>query len=540
MSLPERICDVIKPWVERSPDRPAVVEAGGVWTYAQLATAVSETENWLRNAGVRAGDRIMIIGENCRAFVAILLAASSLDAWPVPVNAHLSPREIDAVRAHCGARRVVYTTGVSLRATEHANRHGALIEEFNGLGLVGMGPLNELVQPEPLDADVGCRVAVLIYTSGTTGLPKGVMLTHNNLLFTASGAAKIRSLTPDDRSYGVLPLSHIVGFSTVFLGTMLSGATLYLAPRFDPMAARVALDKDRITIMLGVPSMFSQFLHYAKIRKIESLQLPALRIISCSGAPLPPAMKSEVEGLFGMPLHHAYGITECSPNVTQVRVESPARKDTSVGSVFPGVEVKLVGPDRKPVPAGEVGEVWVRGPNVMKGYYRAPEETAAVIDADGWFNAQDLARFEGEDLFIVGREKDLIIRFGFNVYPAEVEAVLNGHPAVAKSAVVGRSIEGDEEVIAFVQPFSDSTVMTSELAQYAARNLAAYKRPSQIILLPELPVNPLGKIVKAELARIAAELPHCDQKRPTTEPRSPSDLRSQSLPAVLSQTPPAK
>ena len=299
-----RISDVLKPWVEHSPDRPAVVEAAGMWTYAQMAKAVSETETWLRDAGVRAGDRVMIVGENCRAFAAVLLATNKLDAWSVPVNAHLSAREIDAVRDHCGARRVIYTTGVSLHATEHANRHGGLIQEINGLGTIGIGPLNEQVQPEPLDADVGSRVAVLIYTSGTTGLPKGVMLSNRNLLFTASGAAKIRSVVPDDHIYGVLPLSHIVGLSTVLLGTLLSGATLYLAPRFDPMAARVTLDKDRITIMLGVPSMFSQFLHYAKMRKVESLNLPALRIISCSGAPLPPAVKSEVESLFGMPLHH--------------------------------------------------------------------------------------------------------------------------------------------------------------------------------------------------------------------------------------------
>jgi long-chain acyl-CoA synthetase len=543
LSNPLRIGDVLKLWVELSPDRPALVESGGAWTYGQFASAVSETENWLRDAGVRAGDRIMIVGENCRAFAAVLLAANNLDAWSVPVNAHLSAREIDAVRDHCGARRVIYTTSVSLHATEHANHHGALIQEFNGLGTVGIGPLNEQVQPEPVEPDIGSRVAVLIYTSGTTGLPKGVMLTNRNLLFTASGSAKIRSLGADDHVYGVLPLSHIVGLSVVLLGTLLSGAALYLAPRFDPMAARVALDKDRITIMLGVPSMFSQFLHYAKIRKMESLNLPALRIISCSGAPLPPAVKSEVESLFGIPLHHGYGITECSPNVAQVRIESPPRKDTSVGPVFPGVEVKLVGPGRKPVPAGEVGELWVRGPNVMKGYYRAPQETAAVLDAEGWFNAQDLARFEGEDLFIVGREKELIIRFGFNVYPADVEGVLNGHPGVSKSAVVGRSIDGDEEVIAFVQPFPESTLTISELAQYAARNLAAYKRPSQIVVLPELPVTPLGKVVKAELKRIAAELPHRNQVRTaklTAEPRSASDPGSQSLAAVPSPDLPVK
>ncbi len=503
MILPTRISDVVKPWAERSPDRPALVEAAGTWTYRQLATAVFRAQAWLRESGVRPGDRVMIVGENCRAFAALLLAVGSLDVWPVPVNAHLSAREIDAIRKHCGARRVVYTTSVSLHATEHAHRHGALVEEVHDLGPIGMSSLDENVEPEPIDADIGSRVAALIYTSGTTGLPKGVMLTHKNLLFTAAGAAKIRSLAPEDRLYGVLPLSHIVGLSTVFLGTLLSGATVYLAARFDPMAARLELERDRITIMLGVPSMFSQFLRYAKLRKLESLKFPSLRIISCSGAPLALAIKSAVESLFGLPLHHGYGITECSPNIAQVRVEGPPRTDTAVGPVFPGVEVKLIGSDCHQVPMGEVGELWVRGPNVMKGYYRAPEETAAAIDAEGWFNTRDLARLEDGNLFIVGRTKDLIIRFGFNVYPAEVEAVLNAHPAVIQSAVIGRPIEGDEEIIAFVQPVPDSSLTTLDVAEYAARHLAPYKRPSQILIVSAMPVTPTGKVIKGELAKMA-------------------------------------
>lgn len=540
---PMRICDVVGPWAERLPDHAALVDATGNWTYRQLAGVISETQAWLRDSGVRPGDRVMIVGENCRAFVAVLLAVGSLDAWPVPVNPHLSAREIDLIRDHCGARRVVYTTTVSPHATEHANRHGALIEEVNSLGPIGLGSLNEKVQPEAIDADIGNRVAALIYTSGTTGLPKGVMLTHRNLLFTAGGAAKIRTLIPEDRLYGILPLSHIVGLSTVMLGALLSGAALYLAARFDPMAARLTLERDRITIMLGVPSMFSQFLQYAKIRKLESLNLPALRIISCSGAPLPPAIKLAVESLLGLPLHHAYGTTECSPNVAQVRVDAPRRTDTSVGEIFPGVEIKLMGPDRQPMPDGEVGELWVRGPNVMKGYYHAPEETAAAIDADGWFNTRDLARLEDSNLSIVGRTKDLIIRFGFNVYPAEVEAVLNGHPAIVRSAVIGRTIEGNEEIIAFVQPLPDSPLTTAEIAEYATKHLAAYKRPSHILLLSEIPVTPLGKIVKAELAKIAADLPRRGETRSgrlTTEPRSASDLRSQNPSVAPSQTLPAK
>lgn len=175
------------------------------------------------------------------------------------------------------------------------------------------------------------------------------------------------------------------------------------------------------------------------------------------------------------------------------------------------MEIKLVGSNHQVVPEGEVGELWVRGPSVMKGYYRAPGQTAAAINAEGWFNTRDLARVEEGNLFIVGRTKDLIIRLGFNVYPAEVEAVLNGHPGVAKSAVIGRVVEGDEEIIAFVQPLPDSLLTTLEVAEYAAKHLAAYKRPSHILMLAEMPVTSLGKIMKPELARIAADLPRRGQ-----------------------------
>src|SRR5271166_1340452 len=265
-NLPERISDVIKPWFERSPERPALVEGTGTWTYRQLASAVSEAQRWLLASGVRPGDRVMIVCENCRAFVAILLALSAIDAWPVLVNARLSAREIDEIRDHCGARRVIYTTTVSPHAREHARRHGALVEEAAGLGPVGISPLNEEVEPEQIDPDSANRVAALIYTSGTTGLPKGVMLTHRNLLFLANGSAKIRSLTPEDRFYGVLPMSHAVGLSVVLLGALLSGATLYLSPRFDPVAALATLKRDRLTVMLGAPAMFSLLVEYAKLK----------------------------------------------------------------------------------------------------------------------------------------------------------------------------------------------------------------------------------------------------------------------------------
>jgi acyl-CoA synthetase (AMP-forming)/AMP-acid ligase II len=256
--------------------------------------------------------------------------------------------------------------------------------------------------------------------------------------------------------------------------------------------------------MLGAPAMFSLLSEYAKLKRLKSLNFPKLRIISSSGAPLQADVKAQAEALFGLTLHNGYGITECSPNIAQTRVESP-RTDTSVGEIFPGVEARLVGSDGAHVKDDQVGELHVRGPNVMKGYYRAPEATDEAIDHNGWFNTHDLARLENGNLFIVGRSKDLIVRFGLNVYPAEVEAVLNSHPGVARSAVIGISAEGTpggEQIIAFVESLPGSLVTKEELTDHAARHLAAYKCPSSIRILPFLPVTPTGKVIKANLLQL--------------------------------------
>lgn len=452
----------------------------------------------------------MLVCENCRAFVALFLALNEMKAWPVLVNARLSAREIDDIRDHCGARRLIYMTCVSPHATQHAKRHGANIGETAGLGTIGVGLLNEGTEPEPLEESSVNRVAALIYTSGTMGLPKGVMLTHRNLLYMAAVSARIRSLTEDDRLYGILPMSHAVGLSVVLLGALLSGSTLYLAPRFDPVAALAAFERDQLTVVLGVPAMFALLVDYAKAKGLKGpLKFPKLRIISSSGAPLQLAVKTAVESLLGLPLHNGYGVTECSPTIAQAVVEKP-RADLSVGRILPGIEVKLLGPDGKDVAEGEVGELRVHGPNVFKGYYHAPEETAAAVDTEGWFNTRDLARMEAGYLFIVGRTKELIVRFGMNVYPAEVEAVLNTHPGVVRSAVIGRTVqgvEGGEEVVAYIQLAADSKVTVAELADFAARNLAPYKRPSQILLISEMPLTPTGKVRKDELARMQVSIP---------------------------------
>jgi acyl-CoA synthetase (AMP-forming)/AMP-acid ligase II len=366
------------------------------------------------------------------------------------------------------------------------------------LGRLAIGPLNETTEPEPVSEDGAQQVAALLYTSGTTGNPKGVMLSHRNILFNASISRRLRKPTPDDVIYGVLPMSHIVGFSTILAGTLMGGSAAHLVSRYDPAAFVTAVRDHGISLLFGVPTTYQRLLEHKATAGLDELPRGRLRGLYVAGAPLDATLKTSVEREFGLPLLNAYGITECAPGISGVRAEAP-RSDTSVGTILPGIEVRLVGSDRLPVADGTVGELHVRGPNVMRGYYRAPEATAAAIDPEGWFNTGDLARFDGEALFIAGRTKELIIRSGFNVYPAEVEAVLNAHPAVAQSAVIGRAVDANEEVVAYVQPMAGASPTVDELMAHASRQLTAYKRPSEIVVLAALPTSSTGKILKHRL-----------------------------------------
>jgi long-chain acyl-CoA synthetase len=218
-----------------------------------------------------------------------------------------------------------------------------------------------------------------------------------------------------------------------------------------------------------------------------------------AGAPLDLDLKARVEKELDLPLFNAFGITECSPGISGVRPDAP-RGDNSVGAIIAGLEARIVARDGSIVTNGDIGELHVRGPNVMRGYYRAPDLTATAIDEGGWFKTGDLARFEGDQMYIVGRTKEMIIRSGFNVYPAEIEAVLSTHNAVVQCAVVGRSVDGNEEVVAFVQLLKGSSATPQDLMAHVAPQLTSYKRPSEIIVLDALPATSTGKILKHKLA----------------------------------------
>ncbi|MBV6319785.1 class I adenylate-forming enzyme family protein [Duganella violaceipulchra] len=500
-TLPERLSGIPRRWAERAPQSWALHDGARHWTYAELAAAVDETAALLRTLQVRPGDRLMVVGENCAAQVALIFAAAEVDAWIVNVNGRLSAREVDQILDHSGARRAIYLSmPASPESTAHGQRHGA-VSTPSPFGAWMIGALNPDCMPEPAHADPARQVAALIYTTGTTGQPKGVMLTHRNLLFIAAVSSTLRGLTPTDRAYGVLPITHVYGLASVMLGTLYAGACLHLCPRFTPDAVLKAIRDDGLTILQGVPAMYARLLEtLGGGEQIAS----RLRFLYAGGSPLAPSLKAQVQQLFGLPLHNGYGMTETSPTVSQTRLDRP-RDDASVGQVIPGVEVRLVDAGGDDVAPGDDGELWVRGPNVMAGYYREPELTAAAMRDGGWLNTGDVARQDADGaLFIVGRTKELIIRSGFNVYPLEVETVLNAHPAVTQSAVVGRNAaDGNEEVVAFVEIDPRHRVTCEELQHYLAGLLSPYKCPSEIIAMQALPAAATGKILKGQLRQLA-------------------------------------
>jgi len=506
-ALPTRISAIVRARAADSPHSPALHQHGRSWSYLDLARAIDAHAALLRQLGVRAGDRVMVIGENCVAQVALIFAAAELDAWSVNVNARLSPAEVATIRQHSGARRVLYLVADSPEAGRHAERDGAAaLGGMDGF-IAGMmaGPLNQRCRPEPVEPGNG-QVAALIYTTGTTGQPKGVMLTHRNLLFVAAVSSALRGLTPRDRACGVLPISHVYGLASVMLGTLYAGACLVLSARFSSAALLRAVTDDKLTVLQGVPAMYARLL---ELTAAGPSPLPStLRFLYAGGSPLDANLKRQVEQRFGLPLHNGYGMTETSPTISQTRLDAP-RTDTSVGAAIPGVDVRLVDAGSGVgVARGDTGELWVRGPNVMRGYYRAPEQTAAAMRAGGWLNTGDLARQDGDGaLFIVGRTKELIIRSGFNVYPLEVETALNAHPGVIQSAVVGRLVGGgNEEVVAFVEVERDNPPSPEQLHLCLARQLSAYKCPSAIVVMAALPAAATGKILKGQLKALAQDM----------------------------------
>ena len=490
------VADLLSEQLRLRPDVPSLTDDTGIaLTWAGFDHAVFELDEIFRRAGVASGDRVVILCENSVAAIVALFACWRRGAVAVPVNARLSEGEVARVVAFVGPRAVFCTSEVSSEASAHATRLGAEAVQ----GTFGAAHLAELGAASP-DQTGDC--AVMLFTTGTTGLPKGVMLSHSNLRFGGQASAKLREMTANDVIYGVLPVSHVFGLASIVVAAVSTGAQIKFAARFSEKSLFEALSRD-ITLFSGVPQMHAHLMHYAAQLGLPDLRNAPLRYVSSGAAPLDPEWKRQAEAFYGLPLQNGYGMTETTAGVT-ITKNVLGSDDVSAGPPLPGVEVKIEAPSAE----DGVGEVMTRGPHVMMGYYRNPSETSKVLDRDGWMHTGDLGYLDQTgNLHIVGRAKELIIRGGFNVFPPEVEAAINAHPDVVQSAVLGRAVQGDEEIVAFVQKGTDSALDAPTLDVFLRKRLAGYKRPGRIIIAHSLPAAPTGKVLRHKLmSHFAAEL----------------------------------
>jgi len=474
-----------------------VLDDGSELSYRDLAARIVATAREFAAAGLGRGQRVVLVGENSVDMVVALFAAIRTGAWGVPLNARLSGAEIDAICSHCEPRLVYYASASSTEAAAHAERRQA----GPAPSTLPQGRL-QVCAGASTAADGGDDVAVMIYTSGSTGLPKGVMLTHANLDFVTRASVQQEVLLPDDVIFHALPISHSFGLISALLCGLRAGAPLRLVGRFSASVLAEAIASGEITAFQGVPAMYAR-LHEWCQQQGRTLLPNRLRLIYIGGSLIDATRKAQTESLLGLRLHHGYGLTESAPAATRTFGHAPAR-DITAGWPIPGIEVEVQDEVGRALAAGERGEVCIRGPNVMKGYFRDPVQTRAAIDERGWLHTGDIGVFGPDgDLSIAGRSKEMIIRGGFNVYPAEIERAIADFPGIAQSAVVGRSVAGDEEVVAYVEPVAGSAVDTLALKAFLRERLAPYKVPSAIVSLAQLPATGTGKLLKARLKEMA-------------------------------------
>ncbi len=481
--------------VAQAPDQPFLFLPDAQMTLAQLSALVDSLEAELRSEGVRAGDRVLVAAENCPEHVALVLACSRVGAWACGVNARMTATEIAAFIDKADARIVYFTTGVSKAARAHAEQQTTQASVLPGLRRSAVRE-SATVQTGPLAE----QVAAVIFTSGTTGQPKGVLVSHAGLLQFGRVSAESRQLGPQDRSYAYLPMTHIFGLGTILMASLHARAGLLMRSHFDPADVFDALAHHGMTQLQGPPAMFTRLLAWLDEQGIEHPQAPQLRYVYTGAAPLDMSVKRAVEQRFGRPLHHGYGLSEYAGALTLCH-KDVLRDDTSAGYLVDGAELRIVDAEGRDVPRGDTGEVWMRGVGLMPGYFRDPEITAQVMKPGGWYASGDLGRQAPDGaLFVVGRLKEMIIRSGFNVYPGEIEAVLLAWPGVQKAAVAGRKqADGNEEILAFVEPRPGATLDLDALRAHVHATLAPYKQPSVLQLVPEMPMTHSGKVLKREL-----------------------------------------
>ena len=479
------------------PDSPAIKFHGQDLSYGQLHVMAAAVAGQLRASGVEPGDRVAIILPNVPAFPVVFFGSVLAGAIVVPMNPLLKAGEIDFFFTNSGAKVAFVWPDFVAEATEGARNSSTRIIPCGPMGPVEGALEDGEPIAEPVERDDE-DTAIVLYTSGTTGRPKGAELTHRNIHLNAHrSAVEIQATTPNDVVMGCLPLFHVFGLVVGLNAAVIAGAALALIPRFDPAEAIKVIGNEKVTIFMGVPTMYAAILNHPDS---DALDATSLRTCCSGGSAMPLEVMKAFEAKFGCMILEGYGLSETSP-VASFNMPTMERKPGTIGVAIPGCEMKLVDLDGNDVPPGDgVGEIAIRGDNVMKGYWQNPEATAEAIP-DGWFRTGDLATVDDEGYYtIVDRKKDMILRGGMNVYPREVEEVLYTHPDVLEAAVV--AVPDDllgEDVGAAVALRPGSTATLEDVQAYVKERIAAYKYPRHIWQVDELPKGPTGKILRREV-----------------------------------------
>ncbi len=480
---------------ERDPDHVAIKLDDIELSYAALDGASAHIAGLLAAHGFQRGDRVGIMLPNVPYFPVCYYGVLRAGGIVVPMNVLLKKREVAYYLSDSGATLLFAWHGFAEDAQAGAEQPGAECL------MVTPGEFERQVgaaTPDTAVADTADDdTAVLLYTSGTTGQPKGAELTHANLTLNARGSAELFDLGSEGILLGALPLFHSFGQTCGMNATISSGGTLTLLPRFEPGKALEIIQRDEVNAFQGVPTMYGAMLHHPDR---ESYDVSSVQLCSSGGSAMPVELLRAFEEAFGCKILEGYGLSESSP-VASFNHRDRERKPGSIGTPIRNVEMKVVDDGGAEVPQGEVGEIVIRGYNVMKGYWGRAEATAETI-IDGWLHTGDMGRVDEDGYFyVVDRKKELIIRGGYNVYPREIEEVLYEHPAVREAAVLGvPHDEYGEEVGAAVALKDGAAATPDELRDFVKDQVAAYKYPRLVWLVDDLPKGPTGKILKREIS----------------------------------------
>ncbi|GAB0107717.1 long-chain fatty acid--CoA ligase [Nocardia sp. JMUB6875] len=483
------VADRIWQHASERPDAPALRHGSVTLSYAELARRSAVFAGHLAESGVAVGDRVLLVAPTVPEFVIAYLGAHVAGAVAIPVNTMATAPEIGYVLDDSGARHAIAWHAARTAAEQAGAERGIpLLILEPGAHATAAAPIDLPADRAPDD------LAILLYTSGTTGQPKGVELTVANLIETARIFIDQLRLTPEERFGTGLPLFHVYGQAVCLITTLHAGASFSMVSPFAPGAMIETIRDHRLTVVAGVPTMWNAMLHSAGDYGPEDFA--SLRLACSGGASLPAEVIRAFTQRFGCTILEGYGLTESSGAATYNPVDREQRAG-SVGTALPGTEIEVRGPDGEVLPAETVGELFLRGPSVMRGYWHRPDATAADLSG-GWLRTGDLGRIDADGyVYIVDRAKDLIIRGGYNVYPREVEEVLYEHPGIVEVAVIGLPDDHyGEEVGAAVVAAPGVELDPEELRAWAKQRLSAYKVPHRFACTDSLPKGATGKILK--------------------------------------------